>query len=789
VDADFMGLSIKTWWPLLPALVLLAAAIRFILARRETPVWLLAAAALMLLAAARPAWRAAPPATLHAVVLDVSPSMQGRLAQIRPWLEDELGRVNLPRGHGFVLQELSDALRIPGSPAGDELRPALLVSAAHVTGGGELVLVTDGRMDATALFGAVGASRLLLVRPPAPELADAAILAMSAPARATEGSAVVVGATLYADADAEVPWRLEVGEDTIATGTVAVRSGIEQAWRQVIRLSDEGLQRVTLRLEHPADREPRNDVSSVAVRVGQRTRVLYVTPSDADPATDWLRLRLESDPSLQVVEAQRLPDEVTGYAGWDAVVVNDVPAGSSDARSLTALADWVRGGGRLLMAGAEGAFGPGGYRSTPVEDVLPVRLRPEDARPRLYLLLLDVSASMGESLPGGDTRLAVMQRAALAALEALSPADAVAIVPFSNGLDAEPTFRTAADRSHHMGIAALRAGGSTHIGRALRQAAEALPERGEAHVLLVTDGENLDGTDAGGFAEIGRTLTARQARLDVVLTHSEDPEWFAWLRTGGAPLQIWRSDYGGLTRALASAARGADREWVLRAPLAVEGVPLPLSLLVRTAPRDEAGVRLMLAAQDGAEGRWPLLAARWLTGRSVALCTATRGDSAQAAFLQAPEFAARMDEALAHLLDGLPADFWRWVPGMDRPQLVWVGPGDPPGGMSVDGPVTMVHSGEGRWRVEAPPGLEFSVVAGAYAQRLIVPGLAPQELRPTGDDETFFERAEALGVRVLRGLGAWQPGAAAQDSREDVDLTWLAAALGVLLLLAALWRR
>jgi uncharacterized membrane protein len=90
-----------------------------------------------------------------------------------------------------------------------------------------------------------------------------------------------------------------------------------------------------------------------------------------------------------------LPFDVDGYVDIDVVILSDIGAdtlllhpdvwgGQRRANRLAVLADWVRQGGGLAMAGGylsfQGIQGRGRYRGTPIEDVLPAVMSPYDDR-------------------------------------------------------------------------------------------------------------------------------------------------------------------------------------------------------------------------------------------------------------------------------------------------------------------------------------------------------------------------------------------------------------------------
>jgi len=93
---------------------------------------------------------------------------------------------------------------------------------------------------------------------------------------------------------------------------------------------------------------------------------------------------------------ERFPLEPAGLDPYDVVVLSDIGAnsllihpdtwrrGARRANRLRLLADWVRGGGGLAMAGGylsfQGIEAKAGYRRTAIEDVLPCTIDPWDDR-------------------------------------------------------------------------------------------------------------------------------------------------------------------------------------------------------------------------------------------------------------------------------------------------------------------------------------------------------------------------------------------------------------------------
>ena len=60
------------------------------------------------------------------------------------------------------------------------------------------------------------------------------------------------------------------------------------------------------------------------------------------------------------------------------VILDDVDARALSLSSWQTLAERVRGGVGLMMTGGYHSFGPGGFRATPLADVLPMDIGPAE---------------------------------------------------------------------------------------------------------------------------------------------------------------------------------------------------------------------------------------------------------------------------------------------------------------------------------------------------------------------------------------------------------------------------
>ena len=133
------------------------------------------------------------------------------------------------------------------------------------------------------------------------------------------------------------------------------------------------------------DRSPQNNALASYVYVRGKARVL-LAGSDEDN-TNFLRTVLEREKfAVEVVGPGAVPSDAAVLAGYDLIVLNNVPAalGTSDEelpeaalneRQMRAIERTVHDAGTgLVVIGGPDSYGAGGYDDTPLEKALPVNM-------------------------------------------------------------------------------------------------------------------------------------------------------------------------------------------------------------------------------------------------------------------------------------------------------------------------------------------------------------------------------------------------------------------------------
>ncbi|MBI3182379.1 MAG: VWA domain-containing protein [Myxococcales bacterium] len=367
---------------------------------------------------------------------------------------------------------------------------------------GRVVLISDGRatgVDARA------AARRLAARGVAVDHRwlgregsglDAAVVSLDVPAAVSSKEPFQFTATVFSSQAAKATVSLTRNGKPLVKGPYELRAGENLlTFRDLVE--EPGLVSYLANVEVEGDGVVENDVGRAVLRVEGPPRVLLVTES---PGGTLAKTLAEAGVSLEV----RAPFAVSMDAldGVGAVVLENVEAGGLSESGLNVLSQYVKeAGGGLVMTGGRKSFGEGGFRKSPVEDLLPVSLevREEQRKAAVALsIIMDCSCSMGATVPDGRTKMELAAEGVVGALELLNENDeaSVAMVdtepheifglkPVSSGLPLDKVAR------------GFSGGGGIFVGVGLRTARDEVLKSTKAtrHVLLFSDAADSEEPD------------------------------------------------------------------------------------------------------------------------------------------------------------------------------------------------------------------------------------------------------------------------------------------------------
>lgn len=451
-----------------------------------------------------------------------------------------------------------------------------------------------------------------------------------APERTKRGEPLEVRVIARATAPASAKVRLLRDGVPVGERDVALRLGLN-ALVFPVTLTQPGYHTWEAVLESSGDTLPDNNRGLGFTYVQGEPRVLLVEgrAGEGEPLAAVLR-----DRSLRVerVGVGGVPTTLSDLRGYDSVVLDNVRADQITPGQMRLLQSGVRDLGLgLLMVGGEESLTAGGWRGTPVEEALPVRMDVKRRReePEMALLLvIDHSGSMTGAL-GQDEKLTYAKQAAQGITTTLRPDDELGVVAFDDLSElVVPLAKLGNGTQAEAGIASIGPGGGTNIYPALEAAFHALSasRAGVKHVLLLTDGQSY----GGDFDGIARRMTRAHITMSTVgvgtdadgkllsrLAALGGGRYYPAARAQALPLIFDREARLASRRALVEEAfrpqAGPNAE-LLR------GLPSAPTLLgyVATTAKDAPGVEQSLVSPRGE----PIVAAwRYGLGRAVAVTT------------------------------------------------------------------------------------------------------------------------------------------------------------------------
>ena len=374
------------------------------------------------------------------------------------------------------------------------------------------------------------------------------------------------------------------------------------------------------------DTESKNNTAVITAPVRGRPNVLYVEGGTLrEPGSaNYLSKALEHENiDVSVRGPTGIPANPKELEKYDLVIVSDVPAHLMGAGQMAALDTYVKGfGGGLIMAGGEDSFGSGGYESTTVENMMPVRFDSEKVKeqPDIALaLVIDRSGSMQ------GPKLEAAKESARVTAEVLSPNDYITVVAFDSEAQVyvRPTRASARTRIS-TDIGRLQSGGGTNIFPGLKEAFDILQgiNAKVKHVILLSDGE----APTDGLAELVNDMRASRITVSAVGVQGADRNLLSMIADNGDGRLYMVEDIGALPKIFMKETQQAQKsqlvEDLIRVRVAkkveaiegtnVENAP-PLHGYVTTKPKPTAETILISDLGEPVLARW-----RYGAGTSVA---------------------------------------------------------------------------------------------------------------------------------------------------------------------------
>ncbi len=446
--------------------------------------------------------------------------------------EQAMGELPSPSGAAFESHDFEGTLLSRDEPArGDatHIAPALDWSTAMIQAGQAdgVILLTDGQFQddgqAVGRRFAQTHAPLWIVPLDAPP-ADARVATFTARPRTdtgTDRAEYDLAATLQSNTPMRrtlTLYRIEPGNQRqpLAKSEISLEPDLPMTvhWKDSSPAAAAGVWRAEL---SPSDALPQNDTLQSA-SPPRDIRVAWV-------ATASRSANIAPGVNVVSLSPAEAPEELTGWLAYSAVVLADATGKLLSLPQRTALADYVRSGGGLVLIGA-GPHDTPADRDDPLHRILPLRANPFERSPLNLTVILDASGSMAQPLDvPTQTKWSLVSEAVLSLREHLTPADRLCVIVFSDdartiydsGVTA-PDFSSLAEALHTLSPA-----GPTNIAPALERSLGVPPveqsDGARTNLVLVLSDLQAAPFDSSAFA---KRFEEQGCKLAVVATGSPD---------------------------------------------------------------------------------------------------------------------------------------------------------------------------------------------------------------------------------------------------------------------------
>jgi len=211
-------------------------------------------------------------------------------------------------------------------------------------------------------------------------------------------------------------------------------------------------------------------------------------------------------------------EKISIIDNYQAVIIDNVPASDISLDKMDLIKRYVtEKGGTLLILGGDKSFSAGNYHGTPLEDILPVTLKPEQILKKsnvAIVIVLDASGSMG-SYSGGEAKIELAKESSQLVIDLLEEKDYFGLIAFDHSYQWIVPLGPLSDKEKASSlIYKISPGGGTALYPPLKSAGEALlrvPLKSK-HIIAITDGQ----TEGGDFYNLIRELAKNKITVSTI---------------------------------------------------------------------------------------------------------------------------------------------------------------------------------------------------------------------------------------------------------------------------------
>jgi uncharacterized membrane protein len=417
------------------------------------------------------------------------------------------------------LAPLGAQVRSGGTNIENAIRLGLSILPADASK--RIVLLSDGRQtsgdaDGAARLARAAGARLDTVALASVQGPDAAVERIDTPQRASIGQTIPLQIVVRSNTAGRAQLSVFSGSDLVSQQTVNLVVG-QNEFSVRAQATAAGFSAFRAQIAAESDVRPQNNILSASVAVGGPPRVLLVTSgaSGVDEAGPLLAALDAADIDVVETTARAMPSEIQSLAGYQSVILANVPARELSQRTMLSLQSYVRDiGGGLVVIGGPNSYGVGGYFKTPLEETLPVDMQVKDPKrfPSVSIVIvMDKSGSM--SVPeNGVLKMRLAAEAAARVAELVNDEDEVTVIGFdTDPVDVIGPF-PGRDRQQYLQqiLSIAPGGGGIYVRESLEEARKitSQSQKRSKFIILLADGSDSENQD--GVREMVRQMNEQE---------------------------------------------------------------------------------------------------------------------------------------------------------------------------------------------------------------------------------------------------------------------------------------
>lgn len=238
-----------------------------------------------------------------------------------------------------------------------------------------------------------------------------------------------------------------------------------------------------------------NNEYQAVTEAGGAEKILVIEGA-RNEAREFRKLLSSANISFDILSPASAPDSLEGMNKYKCIIMENTVADGLPEGFKNLLSSYVQDyGGGFVVAGGKRSFALGGYKDTPIEDVLPVNMDiSQDKKiPEMgMIMVIDKSGSMTMD-DGGNNKLEMAKDAAASAIDNLRDTDSAGVISFDDMYSWNVKIQKADDKEGiKSGIYGIKEGGGTSIYPAVKEAYEKIRKLDcqIKHIILLTDGQD-----------------------------------------------------------------------------------------------------------------------------------------------------------------------------------------------------------------------------------------------------------------------------------------------------------